>query len=166
MNRLLPEINYLTPAGYRELKNELEQLRFKERPQVVNTVAWAAGNGDRSENGDYIYGKKRLREIDRRVAYLSQRLGNAEIIDPTKVSYKVVYFGAIVTLENEQGENRCYQVVGTDEVDVDQGKISWRSPLGGALLYRAVEDWVHYSSPAGVREVQIKAIAYPEATTS
>lgn len=122
--------NYITPDGFASLKAELTELKHGERPQVVNTVAWAAGNGDRSENGDYIYGKKRLREIDRRISFLSDRINNSILIDPKSVRFNGIYFGATVTILDAEGQERVYTIVGVDEIDVPGGKISWRSPLG------------------------------------
>jgi len=152
--------NYITPVGFAALKSELTQLKHRERPQVVNTVAWAAGNGDRSENGDYIYGKKRLREIDRRIAFLSDRINNSVLIDPQTVTFHGIYFGATVTIVDAEGQEKVYTIVGVDEVDVPNGKISWRSPLGAALLYRMDGDMVTYSTPQGKREVEIISFHY------
>src|SRR5262249_9433787 len=127
--------NYITPDGFRRLQQELNRLSRTERPRVVETVAWAAGNGDRSENGDYIYGKQRLREIDRRLRFLAKRLENAEIVDPARQSrLDQVFFGATVTYANENGEERTVTIVGVDEIDVDRGRVSWVSPVARALL--------------------------------
>ena len=118
--------NYMTPGGFQRLKTELDHLLAKERPELVATIAWAAGNGDRSENGDYIYGKKRLREIDRRVRYLSKRLANAEVVDAAKrAKTDQVFFGATVTYANGRGEERTIKIVGVDEVELDKGHVSW-----------------------------------------
>jgi transcription elongation factor GreB len=162
MNKLNPANVYLTPRGFQTLKDEFDHLKKKERPEVVNTVAWAAGNGDRSENGDYIYGKKRLREIDRRLAFLNSRLTKAEVIDPCRVPYKAVYFGASVTIKEEDDETKTYMIVGEDEIDLGAGKVSWKSPLGSALLYKCVDDWATIRAPKGTREVQIIDITYPK----
>src|SRR5436190_1551869 len=128
--------NYVTPGGFRQLKSELDELVDKERPALVATVAWAAGNGDRSENGDYIYGKKRLREIDRRIRFLVKRLDKAEVVDPTSPrdddTAGQVYFGATVTVGNARGETRTVAIVGVDEIDTARGYVSWVSPMARA----------------------------------
>ncbi len=152
--------NYITPGGYRKLQDEYNHLKRKERPEVVEVVSWAAGNGDRSENGDYIYGKKRLREIDKRLAFLGRQLDNAEIIDPAEVVSEQVLFGATVTLEDEEGVRRTYAIVGTDETEPEKGKISWKSPLARALFKSRVGDFVTFESPQGEREVEILSIEY------
>ncbi len=132
-----------------------------DRPQVVEVVHWAASNGDRSENGDYIYGKRRLREIDRRIRFLTRRLDLAEVVDPARQSnVEQVFFGATVTLEDEQGVEQTYQIVGVDETDLSRGRISWISPLARALLKARAGDLVRFQSPAGWREVEIVGIAY------
>ncbi|MBX7144911.1 MAG: transcription elongation factor GreB [Oligoflexia bacterium] len=154
--------NYITPAGARRLQEELGRLKHKERPEVVNTVAWAAGNGDRSENGDYIYGKKRLREIDRRIRFLSKRLEFAEVVDPLKSSCDHVRFGATVTIVDEDDRKRTYSIVGVDEVDVAKGRISWASPLARALLKAKEGDVVTFQSPKGVQEIELLKIEYRE----
>src|SRR5262245_25114570 len=125
--------HYMTPAGAKRLQDELDKLQHKERPDLVKVVAWAAGNGDRSENADYIYGKRRLREIDRRVRYLIKRLDSAEIIDPAKQKSDRVRFGATVTVEDEAGKEKTYSIVGADEIDLSRGLISYQSPIGKAL---------------------------------
>lgn len=162
MNKLNPANVYLTPQGFQTLKKEFDHLKKTERPEVVNTVAWAAGNGDRSENGDYIYGKKRLREIDRRLAFLTSRLTKAEVIDPSRVPYSAVYFGACVTIRDEDDQVKIYTIVGEDEIDLGAGKVSWKSPLGSALLYKSIDDWVTIRAPKGARDVQIIDITYPK----
>lgn len=155
--------NYITPAGYARLKNELEDLLRVERPKIVDVVSWAASNGDRSENGDYIYGKKRLREIDRRIRFLTKRLDIAQIVDPARqLNSDQVFFGACVTICDEQGEEQSYQIVGVDETDLSRGKISWISPLARALLKGRVCDIVRFQSPVGWREVAIVSIEYVE----
>ena len=137
--------NYITPAGHARLKAEFDQLMRTERPQVVEIVAWAASNGDRSENGDYLYGKKRLREIDRRIRFLTKRLDIAEVVDPLRqTNTEQVFFGATVTLCDEQGEEQCYQIVGVDETDLARGRISWISPLARALLKAREGDVVRF----------------------
>lgn len=150
--------NYITPAGLQKLKSELEELLHKERPKVVATVAWAASNGDRSENADYQYGKKRLREIDRRVGFLTDRIEKAEIVDPTKVSTKQIFFAATVTISNEDGEEIEYQIVGEDETDVTSGKISWKSPVAKALLGKKVGDEITIKKPHGDEIVVVEKI--------
>ena len=142
--------NYITPQGLQALQNELYQLLHVERPKVVETVAWAASNGDRSENADYIYGKRRLREIDRRVQHLRQRLEMAQVVDPQSIRTDRVVFGACVLLENEEGELVRYQLVGEDEIEVTRGLISWRSPVASALLGKAPGDEVQVHTPKGV----------------
>lgn len=128
-------INYITPVGHQRLKNELFQLVNKERPEIVQVVNWAASNGDRSENGDYLYGKRRLREIDRRIRFLTKRLENAQVIDPeTREKTDQVFFGATVTLLRGNGKEQIIKIVGTDEIDASTHKISWISPLAKCLL--------------------------------
>lgn len=154
--------NYLTPAGYRALREEFEYLVKIERPRLVEVVAWAASNGDRSENGDYLYGKRRLREIDRRIRYLTKRLETAEVVDPAKrPPTDQVFFGATVTLWDPATETEeRWQIVGVDEADPAQGKISWRSPLAQALLKRSEGDEVRVPIPGGVRLVEIVEVRY------
>ncbi|MDR2209780.1 MAG: transcription elongation factor GreB [Azoarcus sp.] len=155
--------NYMTPCGYRILRAELEELLRVERPRVVETVAWAASNGDRSENGDYIYGKKRLREIDRRIRFLTGRIDNAEVVDPgARQQSDQVFFGATVTIcnTNDAAAEQVWQIVGIDEADVSVGKISWVSPLARALLKAYEGDVVRFMSPSGEREVEIVAVRY------
>lgn len=158
--------NYITPAGFARLKAELDHLNLKERPALVATVAWAAGNGDRSENGDYIYGKKRLREIDRRIRFLVKRLDSAVVVDPAerreRESY--VYFGATVDIVNENGEKRTVTIVGVDEFNPAQGYISWVSPMAKALLRARVGDTVVLRTPAGDEEIEITDIRYEPVT--
>jgi len=153
--------NYMTPEGFARLREELDTLARKERPEVVKVVSWAASNGDRSENGDYIYGKKRLREIDRRVRYLSKRLANAEVVDPARRGETdKVYFGATVTTANEKGEERTVRIVGVDEVDLARGHVSWISPIAKALLRAEEGDMVKLRTPAGVEELEIVKVEY------
>ena len=153
--------NYITPSGYALIKDELDQLLRIERPQVVEVVHWAASNGDRSENGDYIYGKRRLREIDRRIRFLTKRLDLAEIVDPARQeNTEQVYFGATVTILDDQSCEQTYQIVGVDETDFACGRISWVSPLARALLKAREGDVVRFQSPAGWREVEVLAIVY------
>jgi transcription elongation factor GreB len=153
--------NYMTPAGFARMREELEALMRKERPEVVRVVSWAASNGDRSENGDYIYGKKRLREIDRRVRYLSKRLANAEVVDPAKrAKTDQVFFGATVTYANGRGEERTVTIVGVDEVALDKGHVSWISPIAKALLKAEEGDVVKMRTPQGVEEIEIVSVTY------
>ncbi len=153
--------NYITPAGYQRIRDELEQLWKVERPALVQTVSWAASNGDRSENGDYIYGKKRLREIDRRIRFLSKRLDVAEVIDPAqRGECEQVFFGATVTVCGRDGKERTYSIVGVDEADAGRGLISWVSPLARALLKAREADVVPVHVPGGVEELEIVEISY------
>ncbi len=154
--------NYVTPAGYARLQTEFNQLLKIERPTVVNIVSWAAGNGDRSENGDYIYGKKRLREIDRRLRFLGKRIDTAIVVDPAtrEESLDQVFFGATVTVADEKGEEATYSIVGIDEADPGRGRISWVSPLARALLKAEQGSTVRFQAPGGWRELEIVTIAY------
>jgi transcription elongation factor GreB len=157
----LPEKIYMTPAGFAALRAELRQLMRVERPKVVETVAWAAGNGDRSENGDYIYGKKRLREIDKRVRYLTKRLEAATVVDPKdQQQLEQVFFGATVTYEEEGGASHTVKIVGVDEADMKQQKISWLSPVARALMKAKEGDTVKLHTPGGLREVEVVEIRY------
>lgn len=156
--------NYITPGGHARLKSELEELVKRERPKVVEVVAWAASNGDRSENGDYIYGKKKLREMDRRIRYLTKRLDNAEVVDPARQqNLEQVFFGATVTVMHlgaDAAVDVTYHIVGIDEADPATGAISWVSPLARALLKAREGDIVKFMSPAGLREIEIVEINY------
>lgn len=155
--------NYLTPQGFEKLQSEFWQLRTKERPALCQVIAEAAANGDRSENADYQYGKRRLREIDRRLAFLQKRLAVAEVVPwpPAEKLPSVVLFGATVTVYEEQEERRhTYTIVGSDEVDLAQGQISWQSPIGRELLQKQVGDVITISTPNGKREMEIVAIKY------
>jgi transcription elongation factor GreB len=153
--------NYMTPTGAEALQKELRTLLYEERPKIVEIVAWAAGNGDRSENGDYIYGKKRLREIDRRVRYLTKRLDTVEIVDPVRQQHlKQVFFGATVTYAHDDDSEHTVTLVGVDEADASTGRISWLSPMAKALLKASVGDRVALHSPAGSRTLEIVAIRY------
>ncbi len=155
--------NYITPKGYHKLKEELDHLWKAERPELVKTVAWAASNGDRSENGDYIYGKKRLREIDRRVRFLRKRLENAEVVDPARRGEcDQVFFGATVTVCDADGNENTYSIVGVDEADVGRGWISWVSPLARALLKMREGEVAVLRTPAGVLELEILSVVYRE----
>jgi transcription elongation factor GreB len=152
--------NYITPVGARRLQDELTTLRTKIRPKVVQEVADAAAQGDRSENAEYIYGKKRLREIDRRMHFLVKRLEDAVVVEPRTDAPNQVFFGAWVTVEDEDGVRSEYRLVGADELDVDHGDISWRSPLGRALLKRKLDDVVVFHRPSGEVDLTIVAIRY------
>ena len=152
--------NYITSKGFAALKLEAETLFHKERPKVVETVAWAAGNGDRSENGDYIYGKNRLREIDSRIRFLAKRIDAAEIIDPGTLSSDKVIFGATVTIQNENGDKNTYQIIGEDEIDTEGNKISWKSPLAKALLGKKIDDEVLVKKPNQEDWVTILSIEF------
>lgn len=153
--------NYITPGGFEALRSELRQLLRVERPKVVEIVSWAAGNGDRSENGDYIYGKKRLREIDRRVRFLSKRLEAAEIVDPSqRRNTDQVFFGATVTYAHEDDRENTVTIVGIDETDADHGRVSWISPIARALLKARVGDVVVLRTPAGPESIEVVAIRY------
>ena len=155
--------NYITPGGYRKLKEELDQLWKVERPELVKTVTWAASNGDRSENGDYIYGKKRLREIDRRVRFLRKRLEQAEVVDPAqRGECDQVFFGATVTVCDDNGCESTYSIVGVDEADAGCNMISWVSPLARALLKLREGDMVTLRTPAGIQELEILLVMYRE----
>jgi transcription elongation factor GreB len=152
--------NYITPLGAQKLRDELKKLLNQDRPEVVKTVSWAASNGDRSENGDYIYGKRRLREIDRRIRFLTQRLERAEIVDPAKQSGDRILFGATVTVQDEEGRKRIYRIVGIDEADVARGHISWISPLAKALLNYKQGEVIVFRSPKGEEELEIVEVRY------
>ena len=154
--------NYLTPAGYRRLREELMRLLDAERPQVVETVSWAAKNGDRSENGDYLYGKKRLREIDRRIRFLTKRLDLAEVADPSlHHGSDQVFFGATVTYANARGDERTVTIKGIDEADSLRGEVSWISPIARALLKAREGDEVTLATPGGVERIEVVAVSYP-----
>jgi transcription elongation factor GreB len=156
--------NYITPAGYKRLREEYEALFSDERPKLVETISWAAGNGDRSENGDYIYGRKKLREIDRRISWLSKRMKAANVLDPASQPDKSrVYFGATVTLIEEDDSERIVTLVGEDEADAGSGVISWSSPIARAIRGAAVGDVRRVRLPSGERELEIAAIEYPPA---
>ncbi len=159
--------NYVTPTGYLRLKEEFEQLWHKERPALVQTISWAASNGDRSENGDYIYGKKRLREIDRRIRFLSKRLDNAEVVDPAqREGCDQVFFGATVTVCGADGAEHRYSIVGMDEADAGRGLISWISRLARALLKAREGDTVSLRTPGGVEALEVLEVRYQALDTS
>jgi transcription elongation factor GreB len=153
--------NYITPEGHERLRTELRELMRVERPKVVEIVSWAAGNGDRSENGDYIYGKRRLREIDRRIRYLLKRLEIAEIVDPgAQRNRDRVFFGATVTYEDSKGEERTVRIVGIDEARIERGEVSWISPIARALMRTQEGDLVELRTPTGPETIEVVSISY------
>jgi transcription elongation factor GreB len=155
--------NYMTPHGWRRMRDELAHLVKVDRPEVTNVVSWAARNGDRSENADYQYGKKRLREIDRRIRYLTKRLENAEVVDPaTREESDQVFFAATVTYANSRGEETTVRIVGLDETDLGQGYISWISPVARALIKARDGDTVSLVTPGGREELEILEVRYEE----
>jgi transcription elongation factor GreB len=155
--------NYLTPDGYARLRAEWQQLMDVERPKVVETIHWAAKNGDRSENGDYIYGKRRLREIDRRIQFLTKRLEIAEVVDASvHAASEQIFFGATVTYADESGLERTVHIVGVDEADSLAGQVSWISPIAKALMKNKVGDVVRLTTPTGIQEVDILEVSYPK----
>jgi len=155
--------NYMTPQGYATLRAELFNLLDEERPKIVEIVHWAASNGDRSENGDYLYGKKRLREIDRRIRFLTKRLEIAEVTDPSAHHGKdQVFFGATVTYVDERGDERTVTIKGIDEADSLQGEVSWVSPIARTLLKSRTGDVLQLVTPQGVREIEVLEVTYPK----
>jgi transcription elongation factor GreB len=155
--------NYITPAGFRRMQEELKHLQTAERPRIVEIVSWAAGNGDRSENGDYIYGKQRLREIDRRLRFLAKRLEIAEVVDPAQQkNLERVFFGATVTYANARDEEHTITIVGVDEVDADNGRVSWISPIARALLKAQEGDIVELRTPHGIEPIEVVEIRYSD----
>lgn len=155
--------NYMTPEGHRHMQEELRRLLREDRPKTVDVVAWAAGNGDRSENGDYLYGKKRLREIDRRLRFLSKRLEAAVVVDPgMQKNRDQVFFGATVTYANAAGAEKTVTIVGVDEADLEQGRVSWISPIARALLKAQEGDIVNLRTPSGVEQIEVVEIRYGE----
>lgn len=156
--------NYITPAGYAALRAEYDQLLGEERPKLVDVISWAAGNGDRSENGDYIYGRKRLREIDRRLGWLSKRMKAAKVVDPAQAPDKArVWFGCTVTIADEDDNHRTLTLVGDDEAEAGAGRVGWNAPISRALRGAAVGDLRKVVLPAGEREYEVMAIEYPAA---
>jgi transcription elongation factor GreB len=156
-------VNHITPEGYRRLREEYERLFGVERPQLVETISWAAGNGDRSENGDYIYGRKRLREVDRRIDWLSRRMAAAKVTDPAQQTDRHrVWFGATLTLADEDDNRRVVTLVGEDEADAGGGRISWNAPLARAVRGAALGDVRRVALPAGEKDYEIVAIVYPD----
>lgn len=155
--------NYITPKGAERLRTELKHLLEVARPEVVRTVSWAASNGDRSENGDYIYGKRRLREIDRRIRFLSKRLDIAEIVAPeSRKGTDQVLFGATVIVENEEGKRQTFRIVGVDETDVSKGQVSWISPIAKALMNSKKGDVITFRAPKGEEDLEIVQIRYED----
>jgi transcription elongation factor GreB len=154
--------NSITPAGHARLNDELGRLWRVDRPKLVETIAWAASNGDRSENGDYIYGKRKLREIDRRIRYLGKRLDSAVVVNNAGKTHDKVYFGATVTVAEESGTERTISIVGVDELDPARGRVSWISPIATALLKASVGDVVTVRTPRGPEEIEVLAIRYDE----
>jgi len=150
----------MTASGAQRMRDELRDLRTRQRPEITSIVSWAAGNGDRSENGDYLYGKKRLREIDRRIRFLNKRLEAAQVVDPATINSDQVLFGATVTILDGEDRERTFVIVGIDEVDLAKGHISYASPIGGALLKARVGDVVQYRSPKGLLEVEVIELRY------
>ena len=157
------EKNYITPKGYKKLLDELHQLSRVERPEVTKTVAWAASNGDRSENADYIYGKKRMREIDRRVRFLTSRIDLAVVVDPVQIKSEKIQFGATVTLTDEDsGEEKIISIVGVDEINTEKNQLSWKSPLGSSLIGKEVGDTIIFNIPTGTKSYEIIDLTYVE----
>lgn len=153
--------NYITPQGMEKLRSEWKKLMNEDRPEIVKVIQWAAGNGDRSENGDYIYGKRKLREIDRRIRFLTKRMEIAEVVDPTQQNSDKILFGATVTVLDENGTERVYSIVGIDETDGKRGRISWISPIAKALLQKKVGDTVTVLLPKGEEDFEITQVSYP-----
>jgi transcription elongation factor GreB len=153
--------NYMTPQGFAAMQDEFKRLVREDRPKVVETVAWAAGNGDRSENGDYIYGKKRLREIDSRIRFLTKRLEAAEVVDPRRQkNHDQVFFGATVTYSDRRRTEKTVTIVGIDEADLDRGQVSWVSPIARALMKAREGEIVELRTPSGVEPIEIVEIRY------
>lgn len=159
--------NYLTPVGWQRMRSELHELVTKERPALTQLINWAAGNGDRSENGDYIYGKKRLREIDRRIRFLTKRLEIAEVVDPaSREATDQIFFGATVTVLRGNGESQTVSIVGVDEINPEAGHISWISPLARTLLKAREGDCVVFRCPAGDEDIEVVEVVYREIPSS
>ena len=157
-----PRLNYITPAGFAALRAEYDHLLGEERPRIVEIVSWAAGNGARSENGDYLYGRKRMREIDRRLKWLSERMKAAKVVNPADQPDKSrVFFGATVTIADEEDNQRVVTITGNDEADAGAGRIGWDSPLSRALRGAGIGDLRRVTLPGGEKEWEITAIAYP-----
>lgn len=157
---MMEKNNYISPKGHQKLIQELENLVKNERPEVTRLVQWAASNGDRSENADYLYGKKRLREIDRRIRFLTQRLDKAVVVDPTKITSDKIQFGATVEVVDEEGNLKKITIVGVDEVDTAKNRISWQSPIGRTLIGKSEGDEVIIKIPAGEIVYEVQSITY------
>ena len=157
---MIKKSNYITPQGYNRLVSELNELLRVERPEITKLIQWAASNGDRSENADYLYGRRRLREIDRRIRFLTSRIDDAVIVDPTKTKSNKVQFGATVTVSDEEGNEKTYTIVGVDEVDTSRGHLSWKSPIGSALIGKEEGDEALIRTPQGETVFEIIEIAY------
>jgi transcription elongation factor GreB len=155
--------SYISPEGHKRIVDEYNWLLHKERPRITAEVSYAASLGDRSENSEYLYGKKRLREIDKRLGFLEKRLDSVEVVDPRKFSGDTVLFGATVEIEDEEGETQVWTILGEDEVDTEKRRISYVSPLGRALVGKKVGDVVSFDTPRGRREVTLLAVAFPRA---
>lgn len=156
------EKNYITPIGHKKLKDELDHLLKVERPETTKVIQWAAGNGDRSENADYIYGKKRLREIDRRIRFLTDRLDKAIVVNPVEIVSEKIQFGATVEISDEEGNTKIISIVGVDEINTEKGHLSWRSPIGGSLIGKEEGDAISVRTPNGVLEYEIITITYKD----
>jgi transcription elongation factor GreB len=156
----MKKTNYITPSGFKRLTDEHDQLLLKVRPEILKVIQWAAGNGDRSENADYLYGKKRLREIDRRMRFLKKKIDNANVVDPEQINSKLVMFGATVAVVDEDKNKKTYCIVGVDEIDTSQNWISHHSPIGKALIGNEVGDIITIKTPNGEREFEILSIDY------
>ncbi len=152
--------NYITPAGFARLHAEFENLMKVQRPETVKIVSWAAALGDRSENADYLYGKKRLREIDKRIRFLTKRIGFAEVVDPKEQPHEKIYFGATVMVSDQAEREHTYTIVGMDEIDLERGRISWISPLAKALLGKQEGDHITVHTPAGAQELEVVEVRY------
>ena len=160
---MTPHPNYISPEGFAKLRAEYDQLLGQERPRIVEIVSWAAGNGDRSENGDYLYGRKRMREIDGQLRRLSKKMKDAKVVDPRQQPDKTrVFFGATVTIADENDNHRTVTIVGNDEADASAGRIGWSSPIARALRNAAVGDLRRVMLPAGEKEYEVMEIGYPE----
>lgn len=157
---MIKKSNYITPVGYNRLVNELNELLRVERPEITKLIQWAASNGDRSENADYLYGRRRLREIDRRIRFLTSRIDDAVIVDPSQTKSHKVQFGATVIISDEDGNEKTYTIVGVDEVDTSKGHLSWKSPIGSALLSKEEGDEATIRTPQGETVVEILKISY------
>ncbi len=152
--------NYITPLGHKRLLDELENLLKNERPEVTKLVQWAASNGDRSENADYLYGKRRLREIDRRIRFLTQRLDASVVVDPQKMNSNKIQFGATIELLDEEGKTKTFTIVGVDEVNTSLGRISWQSPVGKSLIGKSSGDEVLVKVPSGEVVYEVISVTY------